>query len=173
MIPNSINMIPMKLTAGLTWGVLFLVFNAMGQTDTVRYEVDGIKIQVNYNRPQARGRVIMGGLVPYGRIWRTGSNDPTSIVVAKDILFGEKIIPAGKYQLYSIPGESEWIIIFQKYTGAWGTEHYDPLKDIARVTAKVDRLSTYVETFTIAFEGKKFMLKWEKTSVELNLRKAS
>lgn len=75
--------------------------------------VNGKKITINYSSPSKRKRKIFGGLVPYGKVWRTGANEATTFEVSKDLMVQGKKLPKGKYGLFTIPGEKEWTIIFQ------------------------------------------------------------
>ena len=113
--------------------------------------VDGKKIVVDYGRPYMRGRKIMGGLVPYGQWWRTGANAATSFETQTNLQIGDARVPAGKYTLYTIPGEPSWTIIFNKQTGQWGTQ-YDQSQDLARISVKAARLQQPVDQFTISFQ---------------------
>ena len=74
----------------------------------------------------------MGGLVPYGQVWRTGANAATTLVTPRDLRIGDTPVPAGTYTLYTLPGESEWQLIINRQTGQWGTE-YDQAQDLARI----------------------------------------
>src|SRR5258706_9218742 len=92
---------------------------------------DGKTISVDYSSPRAKGRKIFGGLVPFDKEWRTGANDATTFVTDADLMVGDLHVPAGKYTLYTIPGETEWTIIINKQTGQWGTQ-YDEKQDLGR-----------------------------------------
>src|SRR5215831_13868709 len=71
-------------------------------------------IELSYSRPGVKGRKIFGDLVPYGKVWRTGANDATTITFGDDVVIDGKKIPAGKYGLLTIPGEAEWTFILSK-----------------------------------------------------------
>jgi hypothetical protein len=138
---------------------------------------DGKKIAVDYGRPSARGRKIMGGLVPYGSVWRTGANEATGFVTQADIVLGDARIAAGKYTMYTLPGENSWTIIINRQTGQWGTK-YDQSQDLARVTARPSHLPQPVEQFTISFESRGpnagiMKLDWENTSVPVEFSEAN
>ncbi|HNP97254.1 MAG TPA: DUF2911 domain-containing protein, partial [Cyclobacteriaceae bacterium] len=74
------------------------------------------EITVNYSRPSARGRKVMGQLVPYGRIWRVGANESTKISFNDDVKIAGHPVPAGTYALYAFPQEKEWTIVIHKNT---------------------------------------------------------
>jgi hypothetical protein len=130
--------------------------------------VGGKNITINYNAPSKRERVIMGELVPYGQIWRTGANAATTLTTDGDLMIGNVHVPAGSYSLYTIPGEKDWTLIINKQTGQWGTEH-DELQDLGRVKMTVKPVKDTVETFEIGLKpsGAKsgvLSLTWENTT---------
>ena len=133
-------------------------------------KIDGIGVTIDYHQPSAKGRKIMGGLVPYGEVWRTGANNTTSIELSADAKIEGKSLAKGKYGLYTIPGENEWVIIFNK-TIKWGAFDYNEKDDVLRVSVKPSKTANMVETFTIAVEGKKVVLRWENTEAAFTVSK--
>jgi hypothetical protein len=136
--------------------------------------LNGKEISIAYSRPSMRARKIMGGLVPYGEVWRTGANEATTFKTAANLLMGGVTVPAGTYTLYSLPTESGWKLIVNKQTGQWGTD-YDPRQDLARIDLVSSMLKAPVETFTIAFDkksasGAELVLTWELTKLTLPVR---
>ena len=146
---------------------------------------DGVEIIVNYSSPQKKGRKIFGVLpegyseemnpelkvlVPFGKVWRTGANEATILQTSKDLNFGDQILKAGKYSLWTIPNEEVWTVIFNKETGQWGT-NYDETQDILKVEASSLPLTESVENFTISFENQgsniALVLVWDQTKVLL------
>jgi hypothetical protein len=123
--------------------------------------LDGKKVNIDYSAPSKRNRAIMGGLVPYGQVWRTGANAATTLTTEADLMIGTLHVPKGTYTLYSIPGEKEWTLIVNKQTGQWGTE-YDAAQDLGRVTMTVTPIKDTVETFVIGI-GETLTLTWENT----------
>ena len=123
--------------------------------------VKGKKITVDYSAPSKRGRVIMGELVPYGKVWRTGANAATTLTTESDLMIGSLHVPAGKYTLYTIPGEKEWTLIVNKQTGQWGTD-YDEKQDLGRTKLTVAPTKSPVETFVIGV-GDTISFTWENT----------
>jgi Protein of unknown function (DUF2911) len=97
--------------------------------------INGKKVSIDYSAPSMRGRKIVGGLVPYGQVWRTGANAATTLKTETDLVIGGTNVPAGTYTLYSLPSEDGWELIINKQTGHWGTE-YDQKQDLARVDLK-------------------------------------
>jgi Protein of unknown function (DUF2911) len=132
--------------------------------------IDGIKVTVDYAQPSAKGRKIMGELVPFGEVWRTGANAVTAIEFSADAKVEGKALPKGKYGLFTIPGESEWVIIFSKQ--ATGSPYdYSDKKDALRVNVKPGKAAAFVETFTIAVEKNNIVLTWENTTVAFKVTK--
>ena len=137
---------------------------------------DGKGIHVAYSSPQAKGRKIYGGLVPYGEVWRTGANEATTFVNDVDVTTGGKTIPAGSYTMFTVPAQDKWTLIISKKTGEWGIP-YPEGQDFARVDMQVSKTSAPVEGFTISFHemgtGCHMYLDWENTraTVEITEKK--
>jgi hypothetical protein len=142
--------------------------------DSSEITLDGKQISVNYGSPSMRGRKIMGGVVPYGKIWRTGANAATSFTTQADLAIGNVKIPRGSYTLYSIPSSKRWKLIINKQTGQWGTV-YNKKLDLARIAMKRKILAGKVERFTITLErtgdtSGKIILSWEKTQLSVDFK---
>lgn len=111
-------------------------------------------VEYEYSRPNKKGRVIFGGLVPYGQVWRTGANENTTIKFGDDVEIDGKTIPKGKYAIYTIPREDTWDVIFYSDSENWGTpEKWDDKKVVLKTTAPVKKLSESVESFTIGINN--------------------
>ena len=131
-------------------------------------------LHLDYSRPGKRDRKIFGELVPYGQVWRTGANNPSTIEFDADITVNGKALPAGKYALYSIPGKSQWTVIFSKNTELWGAMGYDSSDDALRIQVPAQKLKEPVETMTMAFAdltdtGATLHLSWDKTQIGFRL----
>ena len=158
----------MRKTATLIISILFIAAAAMAQEKKplsppakAEATIGGKKVTVDYSAPSKRGRKIMDGLVPFGQVWRTGANAATTLTTETDLMIGTLHVPAGKYTLYSIPGEKEWTLIVNKQTGQWGTE-YNEAQDLGRVKMSVSPVKDTVETFVIGLD-KNLSLTWENT----------
>ncbi len=92
------------------------------------------ELSVDYHRPAVRGREIWGALVPYGEVWRAGANENTVFETSTEILVEGQPLAPGRYGLHTIPGESEWTVIFSTMADAWGSYSYNPAEDALRVT---------------------------------------
>jgi hypothetical protein len=132
--------------------------------------IDGIKVTVDYSQPSAKGRKIMGDLVPYGKVWRTGANATTSIEFGGNVKIEGKDLPKGKYGLFTIPGENEWTIIISKQATGSPFDYSDK-QDALRVNVKPGKAPSFVETFTITVDKNKVVLAWENTSVAFKVSK--
>ena len=134
----------------------------------------GKKITIEYSRPYAKGRQVMGGLVPYGSVWRTGANEATSLKTDTDLVINGTTVPAGSYTIYSLASENSWKLIINKQTGQWGTEYHAD-QDLARIDMNVTALSQPVEQFTITFDKKsgdaaQLNLQWAKTQASVEVK---
>jgi hypothetical protein len=138
--------------------------------DTVQNVINGVKTEIVYCRPSARGRKMVGGKDPFGQVWRTGANEATTISFSKNVLIEGKALPAGKYALFTIPNENEWVIIFNKVYDQWGAYDYKQSEDALRVTVKPQKAEQFVETFTITPEKDKVSLAWENFNVAFRVK---
>jgi Protein of unknown function (DUF2911) len=136
---------------------------------TVQGKGGAASITIKYSQPSAKGRKIMGDLVPYGKVWRTGADNSTSIVVSGPVKVEGKDLAAGTYALFTIPGENEWTIIFNK-TIAWGHFSYKQEDDVLRVNVKPSKTDSFVETFNISIVNDQVILKWENTQVAFSVK---
>jgi hypothetical protein len=132
------------------------------------------RLLVNYGRPSMRGRKIMGGVVPYDVVWRTGANAATSFVTQTDIIMSGVKITKGSYTLYTLPSSKQWKLIMNKQTGQWGTV-YNQKFDLARIPLNRKMLKQPVEKFTITLERTSeksgvMKLAWEKTQLSVNFQ---
>jgi tetratricopeptide (TPR) repeat protein len=149
-------------------------FPDASQHGTVTQRVGLTDISIDYSRPDVRGREIFGGLVPWGKVWRTGANAPTKIKFSDGVKIEGKDLAAGEYAFYTIPNQDEWTIIFSKNLKLWGAYGYKPDADALRVTVKPSGLPNPVESFTIGFDnlkddGATIALEWDKTRVPIEL----
>jgi hypothetical protein len=142
------------------------------QTDVT---LDGATITIHYNSPAMRGRVIMGGLVPYGKPWRTGANPATSFVTTGNLKIGTLMVPAGSYTLFTLPGApgTPWKLIISKKTGEWGVPYPDG-DDLGRTEMHLAKLPSAQESMSISFEHTEkrstyLHVKWETTDVSVKI----
>ncbi len=139
-------------------------------------EVGSGKIKITYSRPLVRGRKIFGELVPFDKLWRTGASDCTVITTSEDISFGNNVLKAGSYSIFSIPSINEWTIIVNSDTTLHGETGYDEKKDIMRFKVPLEKSPNFYETFTIDLndinsKGEAFLkILWENTMVKIPVK---
>jgi hypothetical protein len=107
-----------------------------------------VRIMIDYGQPHARGRTIVGNVVPMDAVWRTGANEATSLVTDADLTIGGIAVPKGSYTLYTLPSRTGWKLIINKNTGQWGTD-YLPEHDLARVDMRARQLREPLDSFSI------------------------
>jgi hypothetical protein len=140
-------------------------------TQTVKQNFGVGFIELNYSRPGKKDRKIMGDLVPFGKVWRTGANAATTLTFSDDVTIGGKEIKAGKYGLLSIPGEKTWTIIITKDVNVNQPSLYKAENDVVRVDAAVVTTPFTIENFTIGFanitgSSCNIELMWENTYLQ-------
>ena len=142
---------------------------------TATGKVTGATITINYSSPSVKGRKIWGGLVPYDKVWRAGANEATIFETDKGINVEGKPLAAGKYSLYAIPGEKEWVIILNSKTGQWGVKDdesttEEPASDVLRVKVKAEKSATPNERMKYIIDKNGFALEWENLKVPVSIK---
>lgn len=128
-------------------------------------------IVVEYSRPSMKGRTIYGGLVPFGKTWRTGANANTKVTFSDDVTIDGKSLKKGTYALYSVPNKESWDFIFYNDATNWGTpKEWDESKVALKISAKPFDIGTKIESFMIVFDNltsnsTELGLLWESTYV--------
>lgn len=173
-----INMKPLKTLSILALSLL-VVFAANAQKDKskrksppaqVSKEINGTTVTIDYSQPSKRGRTIFGDLVKYGSVWRTGANESSWIELSGDVEVEGQKLAAGKYGLFTIPGENEWTIIFNSVWDKWGAFSYKEGDDVLRVKVKPS-MGDLTESFAIDIsDGGDVSLAWDKTKVVFNIQ---
>ena len=146
---------------------------APSPTATFSQKVGLTDVTIVYSRPSKKGRTIMGELVPYGKVWRTGANATTKITFSDDVKISGKNLAAGKYAFWTIPGESEWTVIFSKDIKG-GAGDYKESEDALRVNVEALKIDETVETFEIMIADNKpnfanIRILWESTLIHVPL----
>jgi hypothetical protein len=146
--------------------------------DSVSIHLGGATIKVCYSRPSARGRKIMGDLVPFGQPWRLGANEATSIQIPFAAEVAGVRVPPGTYTLYAIPGASGWQIAVNRGVERWGIPINDAVRgrDAGAGRVTTEALATPVETLTLTFaqasgDATELVVEWEKTRVRIPIRR--
>ena len=148
---------------------------------SVSFTVDGAPVKVCYGRPAARGRTMLGGRrVPFGRLWRTGANEPTIIITPIPLEIAEVPVPAGRASLYTIPGPESWEVIVNRATAQWGieSEYTERVRaeELGRSIVPSERGAAPVERLTLATDRRPddlvdLVLAWETTRVRISVRR--
>ena len=147
--------------------------------DTATLELNDLKLNVEYNRPSKRGRVIFGALVPFDKVWRTGANEATTFETNKDLIINNLKLREGKYTIWTVPMEHSWKVMFNYKQYEWGVNEkmepmWDPNFDALEIEVPTKKLDETVEKFTIAFDNKtgnlKLTMAWDQTLIEVPIQ---
>lgn len=146
------------------------------QTGTVSQEVGSAKISITYDRPVARGRELFGALVKWGELWTPGANWATTIELSEAVTVEGQTLPKGKYSIWSIPGETQWTLIFSKKERVFHTR-YPEGEDALRVNVQATT-GSHMETLAWYFpvvgpDSTVLQLHWGTTIVPLTIKLAS
>jgi tetratricopeptide (TPR) repeat protein len=148
---------------------------ALSPTQTLSQDFGMGKIEISYSRPALKGRAAFGNgsvLAPLGMLWRTGANGATKLTFSHPVTIGGKLLPAGAYALFTIPGEKEWTIILNTNSTGWGSFSYKEAEDVVRFQVKPTTTSNSTENFSINVddinaETANITLKWATTLVNI------
>ncbi|NOT75441.1 MAG: DUF2911 domain-containing protein [Cyclobacteriaceae bacterium] len=176
------------LISGLLVVVLAVIAVIYGFNKTKSYSPESkvvfddgpLKIRVFYNRPFKKGRTIFGGLVPYGKTWRTGANEATTFETNQDLMIAGKKLVAGKYSLWTVPNEQNWSVVFNSTIPNWGIDVMkdgeaarNPDTDVVILDVPVVATQKEFEQFTISLEKSDDMVElvmaWDKTLISVPL----
>ncbi|NOT52727.1 MAG: DUF2911 domain-containing protein [Chitinophagaceae bacterium] len=141
-------------------------------TQTIKQNFGLSNIELSYSRPGMKGRKIFGDLVPFGKVWRTGANNATTITFADEVTIGGTKIKAGKYGLVTIPEKKSWTIIITKQLDVTSPAGYKQDQDVVRVEANTMSMDESMESFTMQFANIKptsceLHIMWDRTAVSL------
>ncbi|NOT07570.1 MAG: DUF2911 domain-containing protein [Gemmatimonadales bacterium] len=145
---------------------------------SLTFEVDGSPAKLCYGRPALRGRKMLGGSnVPFGRLWRTGANEPTTLITTSFIVVAGVPVPSGRVALYSIPGPESWELILNQATSQWGieSEYTEQVRttELGRAIVRSETVPESLERLTFYINGTDLVLAWERTRVRIPLAPAS
>lgn len=141
----------------------------LSQRAVVTQRIGLTDITIVYHEPLVGGREVWGKTIPYGKVWRAGANENTTIAFADDVSVEGKPLPAGTYGLHMIPNADHWTIIFSKNSTSWGSFSYDEKEDALRVDVK-PQPAEFREALTYTFDDIRpdsaaATLRWEKLAV--------
>ncbi len=167
----------------LVAGVLVIAFNILKSNtkkhspeQVVEFKQNDLELSVFYNRPYKNEREIFGSLVPYGEVWRTGANEPTTFTTNKSISIDGQKLPAGTYTLWTIPNSDKWKVIWNSKDYGWGISAFNQKAsrkaeyDVLTADEPVKPTAKTVEQFTISFKKGSpilFVLEWDDTRIEV------
>lgn len=131
-------------------------------------------VKITYSQPQKNNREIFGGLVPYGKVWRTGANEATEITTTRDIQLESIVLKAGTYSIFTIPEKEKWTVIINTDVGLWGAYNYNEQKDLWRFEVPVQATETIYEPFTMIFDHRNevadLLIMWDRTKVSIPIK---
>jgi len=162
----------------LVIGFIYLNYRnrSLSPPGEVKYDKNGLTIEIPYSRPSAKERVIFGtqdegALLPHGVYWRLGANEATEITISRDVFFNGNEIPAGTYRMYAVPRAKEFEISLNSGLGEWGAFEPDYSLDVLKTKVPVEKGGSHVEQFTIRFEeegsGVLVVCEWSDTKVKI------
>ena len=139
--------------------------------DSVSAGLDGTEVSLTYSRPSKKGREIFGGLVPYGKIWRTGANEATVLETEGALrLPNDDILEPGQYALFTIPGPDQWTVIINGVPDQWGAYNYDADQDVSRFQIKPQQIDEVTEQMTFQINDKGIItLSWDSTRLQFKV----
>jgi len=133
-------------------------------------KINGATISINYSSPSVKGRVIWGELVPFGKVWRAGANEATTIETDKELAIEGQKLPAGKYSFFVIPNEKECVLIFNKEAKQWGAYKYKEAEDQLRVTVRQRMADSNTESLIYNINKNSIVLSWEKWNIPFTVK---
>lgn len=153
-------------------GFQFMSSNTKKASPEVKqsYSVGTAKVDLFYCQPSKKGREIFGKLVPYGQVWRTGANEPTTFETDKNLMIEGKKLLAGKYSLWTIPQKDSWTVIFNKEIPSWGVDFgskalRNDKEDVLQVVVPVETLTSPQEKLSIEVQANSLIISWDTSKV--------
>ncbi|WP_425554335.1 DUF2911 domain-containing protein [Hymenobacter glaciei] len=138
---------------------------------TATGKIGATDVTVNYSSPGVKGRKIFGGLETYGKVWRAGANEATTVEFSKAVTVEGKPLPAGKYGFFVIPAESgQWTVIFNKEPKQWGAFKYDEKQDALRVMVTPRKTAAVTERLAYEVTSKGLVLRWENVELPVAIK---
>ncbi len=129
-------------------------------------------VHIDYSSPSVRNRMVFGGLVGYNSVWQAGAHKATWIETNKALKIDGKVLPAGKYGFFVVPGKEEWKVMFNSHWDQHGKDEYNAKQDVLALNVKPITLDEIQESLTYIVEDKRdnkglISLAWEKTKIEI------
>jgi hypothetical protein len=155
----------------LTFGINACAQNAKpSPAVTVSGKAGNATVTITYGSPSVKGRKVWGDLVPYGKVWRTGANDATTIEFSSDVKIEGQALAKGKYALFTIPEETGWTIIFNKNSKQWGAYSYKQDEDVLRVKVKSQKSADFNESLIFEVANDMVHISWENLMVMFTVK---
>lgn len=165
-------------------GAFFMIASTLLKSNTkshspqelVTFNYGTTEASVYYSKPYKKNRAIFGELVPFGEVWRTGANEPTTFKINGLLNIDGKTLPAGEYSLWTIPNTDSWEIIWNSEIPGWGVSAFNGKAqrnseyDALIVTVPVEDLPSVQEQFTIELNEEAISLSWDQTKVSVQIR---
>jgi hypothetical protein len=143
--------------------------NKKSPPQTAEGMVGETKITINYNAPSVKGRVVFGELEKFGKVWRAGANEATTIEFSKDVKINGEKLKAGKYSFFTTPMEKgDWPIILNSEPDQWGAYKLDPSKNVIESKAKVTKIDS-VEMLRYSISDGMIHLEWSTTRISFKV----
>ena len=141
---------------------------------SVKQRVGLTDFEITFSRPGVKDRKVFGELVPFNEMWRTGANKATAITISDDVEVAGSSLKAGTYAIFTIPGESEWEVIFNNNTEQWGTYNHKDEEDVLKLKVASES-ADFTESMNIYFddlrdETANIVLQWEKTRIKIPVK---
>jgi hypothetical protein len=165
------------------WGWLPTWLLRPSPMGALTFRLGEARVKICYGRPAARGRTMLGGKqVPFGRLWRTGANEPTTIISPVSLELAGIGMPAGRASLYTVPGPESWEVILNRSTSQWGieSEYSAPVRaeELGHAIVASARDSAKVERLRVDFESRgadagELVIAWESTRVRIPIQRAA
>lgn len=131
--------------------------------------------RICYSRPSARGRSV-DSLVPFGRVWRTGANEPTTLTLTSRLSVGGAALDPGRYVLLTVPGRQQWHLVFNTTPDTEPARMFATLRQVALGIGQVETPTRFVEQFTIRAvsdsAAPEFLFEWGTWRVHVPVRAA-
>ena len=138
----------------------------------VKGSAAGADIEIDYCAPSVKGRTIWGGLEKYGKVWRAGANENTTVSFSTNVKIGGKELAAGKYGFFMIPKESgPWTVIFSTKNDAWGSYSYKESEDALRIEIRPSFTKANHEVLEYSVEDHTIEFAWEHATISIPVSK--
>jgi len=134
--------------------------------------IDGVAVTVNYGSPAVKGRSILNNLIPYGKVWRSGANEATTIEFSKDVKVEGKSLKAGKYGFFTLNNEGSTEVIFNSVHDQWGAYDFNAQKNVLSVIVRPSVSAAHVESMDFKIVNNTVMLVWEKVAIPFEVEAA-